>query len=86
MCSLALIGKRGGPCWDVGWHASGLGVGLELAGPACQSCRDNGYIGEILPASDGGLIGMKCLLGTARTLKNKEEGHIELQWDLTFSQ
>eukprot|EP00983_Pelagomonas_calceolata_P134642 1162078-Pelagomonas_calceolata.AAC.8 len=23
--------EKGGPCWDVGWYAYGLGVGLGLA-------------------------------------------------------
>eukprot|EP00983_Pelagomonas_calceolata_P038527 1136818-Pelagomonas_calceolata.AAC.1 len=37
--------KEGGPCWEVGWHASGLGVGLELAG---QGLPDSRVVGPMV--------------------------------------
>eukprot|EP00983_Pelagomonas_calceolata_P005290 172328-Pelagomonas_calceolata.AAC.1 len=31
--------EEGGPCWDVGGHAQGLGVGLEIAGQGLPDSR-----------------------------------------------
>eukprot|EP00983_Pelagomonas_calceolata_P004785 156525-Pelagomonas_calceolata.AAC.1 len=34
--------EEGGPCWDVGEHAQGLGVGLNLAGQGLPDSRVEG--------------------------------------------
>eukprot|EP00983_Pelagomonas_calceolata_P008744 285466-Pelagomonas_calceolata.AAC.2 len=46
LCMKALGG--GGPCWEVGGHAEGSKVGLELAG---QGLPDSRLIGPIVEAN-----------------------------------
>eukprot|EP00983_Pelagomonas_calceolata_P129318 1161596-Pelagomonas_calceolata.AAC.7 len=43
-----LTGEEGGPCWDVGEHAWGLGVGLKLAG---QGLPDSRVVGPMVVAN-----------------------------------